>query len=435
MAKPNAYKPPFLWVPSSFFAMGTVYTVVTTAANIMFANLGLTVAQATFYSSMTAFVYTFNPVWAPLLELYRTKKFFVIVAQLVLAVVLCAIGGALSLRAFVVPVVALLMVGALAGATQDIVANGVYVTTLDARRQAAFTGVQSMSWSIGPILASSFLVMLVGRLAGETGGASKPSAQAYGGAWFSVFVGLGIMMTVLAAWHMAVLPSGSKAEDAPKTFGDIVTTFGKVFVTFFQKRDILKLMGFAFFYRFGLGLLDKVAPLFVLDSREHGGLGLDNGKLGLLNGIATAAFIGGSVLGGWFVSRRGLRRSLLILCLCLNVPNITFLYLGWARPQSMVVIGLIFLIEKLGWGFGAVGHMLYMMQQIAPGPFKTAHYAFATGLGLSLCMALTGLVSGWIESRVGYPAFFVLALLATAPSIVFTRIAPFHYSDGSNAPA
>ena len=289
MDKPNAYRPPILWVPSSFFAMGTVYTVVTTAANIMFANLGLTVAQATFYSSMTAFVYTFNPFWAPILELYRTKKFFVIAAQVVLAVILCGIGGALSLRAFVVPVVALLMVGALAGATQDIVANGVYVTTLDARRQAAFTGIQSMSWSIGPILASSFLVMLVGRLAGETGSTSKPSAQAYGGAWCSVFVGLGILMAVLAAWHVAVLPSGSKADDAPKSFGDVVATFGQVFVTFFQKRDIFKLMGFAFFYRFGLGLLDKVAPLFVLDSRVHGGLGLDNGKLGLLNGIATAS--------------------------------------------------------------------------------------------------------------------------------------------------
>jgi PAT family beta-lactamase induction signal transducer AmpG len=321
------------------------------------------------------------------------------------------------------------MIAAFAGATQDIVANGVYVTTLDARRQAAFTGIQSMSWSIGPILASSFLVLLVGRLAGETGGALKPSSAAYTHAWLVVFMGLGVLLACLAAWHAAVLPPGSKAEDAPKSLKDIVATFGRVFVTFFQKPDVWKLIGFAFFYRFGLGLLDKVAPLFVLDSRSHGGLGLNNSRLGLLNGIATAAFIAGSILGGWFVAKRGLRRSLLILCLCLNVPNITFLYLGWSRPESMAIIGAIFFVEKLGWGFGAVGHMVYMMQQIAPGPFKTAHYAFATGLGLSLCMTLTGLVSGWIETHVGYFSYFMLALAGTIPSIVFTRMAPFHFSD------
>jgi PAT family beta-lactamase induction signal transducer AmpG len=425
------YKNPILWVPTSYFAMGTVYTMVTTAANIMFANLGLSNEQSALYSSLTGFAFTFKPLWAPLLELGKTKKFFVVLMQFILAGVFMAMAAALKMPAFIVPAVVLLMLAALAGATQDLVTDGVYVTTLSNKHMAAFSGVQSMSWSIGPIVAGSALVLLVGKLAGETGGAIKPSVSAYSSAWLVTFIVLGVLMVGMALWHMAFLPQGSKAEDAPKSLGDGVVLFGRVFVTFFQKKDVWKLIGFAFFYRFGLGLLDKVSTLFLLDSRAHGGLGLDNSQLGILNGIATAAFIAGSLLGGWYVAKRGLKRSLLILCLFLNVPNVTFLYLGWFQPESIYVIGFIFCIEKLGWGIGAVGHMVYMMQQIAPGPYRMAHYAFATGFGLSLCMTLTGAASGYIQQAVGYQTYFIIVLLAAAPSILFTLMAPFHHGEGT----
>jgi PAT family beta-lactamase induction signal transducer AmpG len=425
----SGYKNPILWVPTSYFAMGTVYTMVTTAANILFVNLGLSNAQSALYSSLTGFAFTFKPLWAPLLELYRTKKFFVVLMQFVLAGVFAALAMALKMPSFIVPAVILLMVAAFAGATQDLVTDGVYVTTLSNKHMAAFSGVQSMSWSIGPIVAGSALVLLVGVLAGEKTGMPKPPVSAYTSAWMVTFIVLSVLMAGMALWHMAFLPQGSRAADAPKTFGDGVRLFGRVFVTFFQKKDVLKLIGFAFFYRFGLGLLDKVSVQFLLAPRATGGLGLDNSKLGILNGIATAAFIVGSLVGGWFVAKRGLKRSLLILCMFLNVPNVTFLYLGWFQPESIYVIGLIFCIEKLGWGIGAVGHMVYMMQQIAPGPYRMAHYAFATGFGLSLCMTITGAASGYIQQAVGYQAYFIIVLLAAAPSILFTAIAPFHHGD------
>jgi PAT family beta-lactamase induction signal transducer AmpG len=448
-SKPN-YKHPLMWVPSSYFAMGTVYTMVTTAANIMFSNLGLSNEKAAAYSSLTGFAFTFKPLWAPLLELYKTKKFFVVLMQVVLAGTMAGLALSLKLPSWVTPVIIFLMLTAIAGATQDIGTDGVYVTTLDSRRQAAFTGVQSLCWSIGPIIASGALVLIVGKLAGEVADRPKPAAAAYASSWVVVFAVIAVIMGALALWHTLTLPPGAKATDAPKSFGDAMSTFGKAFATFFQKRDILLLLGFAFFYRFGLGLLDKIAPLFVLGSRATGGLGLDNSKLGWLNGIiGTTAFMVGSILGGMFVARRGLKKSLLILCLALNVPNVTFLLLGILRPEAtwqggwiwpfgdgspsagMVLIAAIFVVEKLGWGFGAVGHMIYMMQQIAPGPYKTAHYAFATGIGLSLCMTLTGLVSGFIQQRVGYLTYFIIVLVAAAPSILFTLLAPFHQSDNS----
>ena len=72
--------------------------------------------------------------------------------------------------------------------------------------------------------------------------------------------------------------------------------------------------------------------------------------------------------------------------------------------------------------------MIYMMQQIAPGPYKTAHYTIATAL-MGACMMLTGAISGYIQQAVGYQWFFVIVLLAAIPSIVVTLLAPFHQPD------
>ena len=424
------YKHPLLWVPTGYFAMGMVYVMVTTASNVMFKNLGLPNEQAAAYSSLTGFAFTFKPLWAPLLELYKTKKFWVVLMQFILAGLFAVLAATLKLPAWVYPVLGMLVIAAVAGATQDIANDGVYVTTLDRRNQAAFTGFQSGSWNIGYILASGFLVLAVGQLAGEVQGQPLPPTSNYAYAWIVVSLLFAVIMAGLGVWHMFMLPAGSRAKDAPKSFGDAMGTFGKAFVTFFQKKDVVLLLCFAFFYRFGLGLLDKIGPLFLLDPRSEGGLGLDNTMLGWLNGIVgTTALIVGSIIGGWWVSRRGLKRSLLYLCLALNVPNVTFLYLGWMQPESAYVIGLMFFLEKFGWGFGAVGHMIYMMQQIAPGPYRTAHYAFATGLGLSLCMTVTGVISGFLQTAVGYQTYFVIAILAAIPSILFTVLAPFHHED------
>jgi len=91
----------------------------------------------------------------------------------------------------------------------------------------------------------------------------------------------------------------------------------------------------------------------------------------------------------------------------------------------MSIITAVVIIEQLGWGIGAVGHMIYMMQQIAPGPYKTAHYTFATAL-MGACMMTTGAVSGYIQKAVGYQWFFIIVMLAAGLSLLATILAPFH---------
>ena len=414
---------PLGWVPTSYLAMGLVYVTVGSLANIMLRNVGLSNEQAAFWSSLLGLPYTIKPLWAPLLELGRSKKFFVVLMQLLLAALIAGAGLSLALpgRAFVAPLLALLALAAFAGATQDIGSDGVYVTTLDARAQARYTGIQSMCWNLGPILAMGLFVRASGMLHERLGGWRAP--------WTIILLVIAGLLLALGLYHARRLPAGARAADAPASAADAARTFGRAFATFFGKRHVARMIAFAFFYRLGMGLLDKMGPLFMIDGRDHGGLGLPNQLLGDINGtFGTGAFIVGSLLGGLFVARRGLRRSLFVLCLCLNVPNLTFLYLSQAVPTSRAVITAVVTLEKLGWGFGAVGHMIYMMQQIAPGPFKTAHYTFATAF-MGLCMMLTGMVSGALAHALGYQAFFVVVLVAAIPSIVVTLLAPWPEGD------
>jgi MFS family permease len=539
-----AYPHPFLWVLSSYLAMGLIYVTVGSVANVMFLNMGMKVQQAALWSSLLGFPYTFKFIWAPVLELYRTKKFFVVLMQFLLGGAL--VGAAFSLKlpgmTWLWPTIVLLALVGLLGATQDIGSDGVYVTTLSPKDMAKYTGFQSMCWNAGYLLAAGPLIHFSGVLhegystlsasaivnppalvakleekkdpvsvflMGEfeksarealAGGQRSdereikailvqqfnnvvegkrifekerfqnvtlraqtaellaenpqgdklarlnrllledaypsdllrnPAPRDWGSSWMIILTIIAGVMFVAGFYHSRLLPPGAAALDTPKSFGDAMGTFGHAFATFFQKKDVWKMIAFAYFYRLGFGLIDKIGPAFMLAARTAGGLGLSNQVLGDINGTyGTGAFIVGSLVGGWIVSRFGLRKTLLILCLCLNVPNVTFLVLSQTRPYSYSVIAAIVTLEKLGWGIGCVGHMIYMMQQLAPGPYKTAHYTFATAL-MGACMMSMGAVSGYIESWVGYQWFFIIVLLAAGPSILVTILAPFHHPDSA----
>ncbi len=403
--------------------MGLIYVTVTSIANIMFKNMGMENDKAALWSSILGFPYTLKFLWAPILELYKTKKYFVVLMQLLLAICLAGIGLCLKYPALGWPVgvIALLTVAGLLGATQDIGSDGVYVTTLAPREMAKYTGLQSMVWNGGYLLASGPLIYLTGNL--------HDSSQSWGDAWSFVMFVIAGLIALIAVYHLTFLPIGAKALDAPKNMKEAFHTCNHAFATFFQKPDVFRLIAFAFLFRCSFGLIDKMGPLFMIDDRVNGGLGLNNQLLGQINGtFGTAAFIIGSLLGGIYVARKGLKKTLLILCLCLNVPNVTFLILSQTMPTDLNVITALITLEKFGWGLGCVGQMIYMMQQIAPGPYRTTHYTYATAL-MGACMMLTGAISGYIERAVGYHWFFFIVLLAAIPSIIVTKLAPFHQPD------
>jgi PAT family beta-lactamase induction signal transducer AmpG len=167
-----------------------------------------------------------------------------------------------------------------------------------------------------------------------------------------------------------------------------------------------------------------IGPLFLVDKRAAGGLGLTMDQFGTIYGtFGTIAFLAGTFLGGYFTSWLGLRRALLPLICAMNFPNLAYVYLSTALPTKHVLIASAMSVEMFGYGFGFVGVMLLMMQEIAPGKYQTAHYAFANSL-MNLGLMIPGAVSGKIQMALGYRKFFVWVLISSVPALILSRFIP-----------
>ncbi len=163
--------------------------------------------------------------------------------------------------------------------------------------------------------------------------------------------------------------------------------------------------------------------------RAHGGLGLSTEDIGILYGFfPPLAFIVGSVLAGYFTANRGLRKSLLILCAFFNIPFAVYTYLAIFQPTSFLIISVSVVFEYFGYGFGFIGLTLFMMQQIAPGKYKMAHYAFATSL-MQLGFMIPSMISGFISDYLGYEHFFIWVMIATIPSFLISWLVPFRKTE------
>jgi PAT family beta-lactamase induction signal transducer AmpG len=238
-----------------------------------------------------------------------------------------------------------------------------------------------------------------------------------------VFAGLGFLLIAIAAYHAKFLPTGGE-ERRTESLGAAAKTFGDVVVTFFQKPKVILLLVFIFLYRLGEGQVIKVGPLFLQADRSTGGLGLSLQQFGAIYGtFGSASFILGSILGGYFTAKLGLKRALFPLICVMNFPMLAYFYLSTALPTNVVLTTIAMSVEMFGYGFGFVGVILLMMQEIAPGKYQTAHYAFANSL-MNLGVILPGLVSGWIQTRIGYKNFFIWALISCIPALILSRFVP-----------
>ena len=427
---------PLLWVPSGYFTMALGYVMLTSVTAIMFKNLGMDNGRAAEYSSMLILAYTIKPLFAPFVEMYRTKKFFVLCAQATIGLGFAGVALAMALPNYMALLMPLFWLLSFVGATQDIASDGVYVTSLDQRSQSLYCGIQSLSWNIGPIVASGGLVYLSGRLHTEL---FHHDAKVFGpdwiDAWRIVFFIVAALTVLMALWHARVMPDGARARDTPTSVAGAGRILVDSFVTFFQKRDVWRMVAFAFLFRLSIGLLEKIGPFFMVDGAAQGGLGLSNQLLGIIYGTyGLAAVLLGSLLGGLFVARRGLKPTLFLLCCAVNIPNATFLVLALTMPSNLFAIGLGVVVEKFFFGFGSVGFMIYLMQQLAPGKYTTTHYAFGTGL-MGLCGMLTGVVSGHLQEAMGYVNYFGFVMVATIPSFLACWFAPFNNPEGDAPPS
>lgn len=411
---------PAFWVPTAYFAMGLPFVVLAQSTAIMYKNMGVSDTKIAFWTSLIMLPWTLKPLWSPLFEMFKSKKFFVVTFQFVTAITFALVAFSLPLNNFFTVSVALLGVVAFSGASTDIATDGVYLNVLSSKKQAEYIGWQGASYNIGKLAAYGGFVTLAGILEKQMGIVN---------AWVAVMLGIGAVMALVGLYHIRMLPSGGAASKEVTSLKEGFSTLWDVLKTFFQKKYIYWYIAFIILYRFAEGFAIKIAPLFFKAAVAEGGLGLTTAQIGVIYGtFGTVAFVLGSVLGGYFIAQRGLKKVLMILVTSFNIPFVVYAVLAVYQPESLYAIGAAVVFEYFGYGFGFVGLMLFMMQQVAPGKYKMAHYAFATGI-MNLGFMIPSMLSGYFSDMLGYKVFFVWVLVATIPAFLAAYLVPFGHPD------
>ena len=328
MSMPPASASPIRWVPSLYFVQGLQFFVVMLIAGLMFKNMGVPNEQIARWTGLLGLAWAIKPLWSPFLELFRSKKRIVVAMQFSAALCLAGVAAALQSPAFFALTIAVLAVLAYASATHDIACDGLYMASLSHAQQAAYAGWQGAFFNASKFLTLGVLIIWAGHLEKTVGVFN---------AWSSIFAGLALLLAGLAAYNAWALPAPVSPVAADHSVAGVWRTLREVVWAFLAKPGIGLAIAFIVLFRFAEGQVQTIGPLFMLEARSQGGLGLATEQIGAIyGGIGTLAFLVGSILGGLFAARLGLKRAMPVLILAMAVPNMTFAWLArrWRRARS-----------------------------------------------------------------------------------------------------
>lgn len=400
---------------------------------MLFAKMGVPNDQLAFFTTLLYFPWFLKGLWSPFVDILRTKRWWVIAMQ-ALMTVLCILltislphpaAEMIAAKATSVSVfrwtLVLFIITAFASATHDIAADGYYMLAHDTKSQAAFIGIRSTFYRIAAIFSQGAIVYIAGYLENKTGDIPL--------AWQLTLGVVSVIMLGVTLYHSFFLPK--PAEDQPRegtSSREVWMELRDSFVTFFTKPGVGLAVAFMLLYRLSEGFLVKLSQPFLVDSKEAmirdgqifgGGLALNTDTVGLLYGtFGVACLLLGGILGGIYISRHGLRRSLWLMAAALTLPSFVYCYLSMAQPESLWLIGTAVSFEQFGYGFGFTAYMMYMMH-FSEGKYKTAHYAICTAF-MALSMMIPGFVAGALEMAVGYTAFFWIANACSITTFIIT---------------
>jgi len=407
---------PWYWIPVLNFASGLPYAIIISVSVIMYKNLGINNEDIGIYTSLLYLPWVIKPIWSPFIDLYSTKRKWFLAMQLVISFAFLIVGLTIPVSNFFVLSLAVFWVAAFASASNDVASDGFYMLALTKDQQSFFLGIRSTFYRLSLLTGNGLIVIIAGSLEQQYGDKTK--------AWSYTMVIVGFMMTAITIYNYFTTP---KVEPNTKD-NEVETTtkvsFGAVFKTFFQKKQIGLALAFILVFRLGESQLLKMLTPFLIDEKAVGGMGLSTQDVGIIYGtFGVLALTIGGILGGIVISKDGLGKWMLPMILAMHIPIIGFVLLSHFHPSSIYYIYATVIAEQFGYGFGFASFMMYLIY-LADGESKTSHYSIATGF-MALGMMLPGMLSGFIQDYLGYGNFFIWVFIATIPGIILSRFLIF----------
>ena len=400
---------PWYWIPVLNFASGFPYVIIISVSVLMYKNLGISNEDIGLYTSLLYLPWVIKPLWSPFIDLYGTKRKWFLSMQLLISIAFLIVGLIIPANQFFILSLAVFWVAAFASASNDVASDGFYMLALEKEQQSFFLGIRSTFYRASMLTGNGLIILLAGYLEHRFGNNVQ--------AWSYTMIFVGIVMSILTVYNYFATP---KAELPIKVGENEEKSFGKVFSSFFKKKQIVLILAFILLFRLGESQLLKMLTPFLVDPISDGGMGLQTEDVGIIYGtFGLIALTIGGILGGIAISRDGLGKWMLPMILAMHLPIIGFILLSHFHPSSVIYIYLTVIAEQFGYGFGFAAFMMYLIY-VADGESKTSHYSIATGF-MALGMMLPGMVSGYIQDYLGYGNFFIWVFIATIPGLILSR--------------
>jgi PAT family beta-lactamase induction signal transducer AmpG len=466
---------PRWWVFSTYFAQGFPYMVVRSMSAVFFTDVGMS-ERALGYLNFLGLPWTLKFVWAPLVDLYSTRRAWMISVQILLTLLTALLAGlclasAEGLIADLPDAVLVWIFVAMAfiAATNDIAIDGYYMEGItDPKQQAAYTGFRVTAYRLAMILARFGIILAVAEVAQTVFGGNMY------GAWGFGFAAGAAVMAILTALHLLKLPRYQEARaralgarEAAAGFLDSFAAYLEVsrertliallsapalavafafallalgvpdiqamtyafafmlIVLLAQARPAIALsLAFIMFYKIGDEIIFSMGTPFL---KRY--LLVDNTQLAWMSGLlGLVGSIVGTTIGGLWIKRTGLRRAIWPLTLLMNLNILAYIWLAWERPLATDLVGLlticaVYTIEQIAAGLGNAVLIVYILRTCKP-EFKAGHYAIGSAF-MSVFSALFGGMGGVIVEGVGYLGLFIIGFLASIPAMAllfFVRV-------------
>lgn len=404
----NKTSKPYAWVPTLYIAEAIPYVTATELSRLMFQDMGVDTAEALALSQIIGLPWIVKPIWSPFIDVIKTKRWWVLSMQLFIVLAIALAGFFIPSPFWLVGTLAMFTTIAFASATHDISADGYYILALSNRNQELYVGVRNTFYRIGMVLVSGLLVMLVGCLKDGSSYFPQMSVET---SWMTVFVVIACLMFIIFIQNSRAMPKVEKKMDAKRDKHNILKDFLPTFKILFCKPHIISSLCFIVLFRIPEGMITSVVPFFLRDSMEMGGIGMNDQDFGLIKGtLGVIGLLAGGLVGGWLVSKYGLKKCLWPLVLCISLPDIVYVYMAYTQTTDLITIGSCFCVEQVGYGLGFAAYTLYLVN-FSRGERATSVFSVCTALQYLGGVILPGLLAAWLISFVDYTWFFIISTI------------------------
>lgn len=406
---------PWAWVPTLYFAEGLPNAIVTGLSVVMYMQMGLTDTEVGLFTGWLALPWVIKPLWSPFIDLLKTKRWWVLAMQMLIGSALAGIAFSIPTAFWFQATMCLFFIIAFCSATHDVAADGFYMIELDNHNQAKYVGLRNTFYRLAIIFVNGILVSLAGVLQVVFRNQIRFS-------WALIFYGLAGLFLGMWPLHCRTMPKPADDAHTQRSMTEVANEIKTMFTTFFSKfkaSETLCVMLFLLLYRFPEALLNTMTKTFILRPNSQGGLGLSPQEYGLANG--TVGLIGlllGGILGGYLVSRDGMKKWLWPMVCAITLPDVVYIYLSYSLNSDLFVVSSCLFVEQFGYGLGFTVLTLYMLFY-SQGKFKTSHYSICTGISY-LGLMLPGMVSGYMKDMLGYRTFFIIVMLCCTITFLVT---------------